>query len=204
MASFDAADLTRRLDALEFPRAVAFTAACAQRRRTVGVRILEAHARSEDAAAYDLALEQLWSTAQTRAGVAPEAATAAWDRFDELPEFEAEEESSGELAYSEDAITTLWYATQYARGEDAANAVHCASRSFDAAGFLDRQSTAAAATADRQDSDLADAEVRIQLEDLADLAGGEPLAALVARIRARAEAEGERVAAAVPHPGATA
>ena len=201
MTSFDAAELGRRLDALEFPRALAFTAACAQRRRAVGVRILEAHARSEDAAAYDLALEQLWSTAPAQSA-ATDAAADAWARFDALPEFEAEEESSGELAYSEDAIITLGYATQFARGQGAANAVYCASRSYDAAGFLDKQTTAAAAA--HQGSNLGEAEVRSQQEDLADLAGGEPLTEVAARIRARAEAEGERVAAAAPHPGASA
>jgi hypothetical protein len=201
MTSFDAAELGRRLNALEFPRAVAFTAACAQRRRAVGVRILEAHGRSDDAAAYDLALERLWSTARTESPAATDAASAAWARFDALPEFEAEEESSGELAYSEDAIVTLGYATQFARGDGAANAVYCASRSFDAAGFLGKQTAAATA---HQGSDLEEAEARIQLEDLADLEGAEPLAAAVERIRARAQAEGERAAAAAPHPGASA
>lgn len=200
MTSFDTAELGRRLGALEFPRALAFTAACAQRRRAVGVRILEAHGRSDDAAAYDLALEQLWSTARTQSP-ATDAAAAAWAGFDALPEFEAEEESTGEFAYSEDAIVTLGYATQFARGEGAAYAVHCASRSYDAAGFLDKQSTAAAAD---QASTLEQSEARIQLEDLADLESAEPLPEVVARIRARAQAEGERAAAAAPHPGASA
>jgi hypothetical protein len=188
MATFDPAALSRRLDALDFSQVAAFTAACAQRRRAVGVRILEANARSQDAATFDLALEHLWSYQPDSA------APAAWDRLDALPEFGAEEESAGDLAYSDDSIFTLWYATMYARGLGAEYAVHCDSRSYDAAGFLDRVAVDKGLALDQ-------AEVSNQLADLADLEAESPHAAILQRIRARAEAEGERIAAVVPSLG---
>ena len=182
---FDRIGVADRVAPLSRERAVAFTAACVERRKP-GADLLAEQGRQADLATFETTLSDLWAVAAGE--LAPSA--RPWDGLDGFAEIQSEEEAEGKLAFCEDAVATLWYATKLIRDNDAEFAVHCASRSVDSAGFLD-DSTGDA-------GEFGDSEIRLQLADLADLGLTDlPAAELIARLRDRAAGEASRTASAL-------
>jgi len=182
---FDRTGVADRLTPLSRERAIAFTAACAERRKP-GADLLAEEDRQADLATFEATLGDLWAVAAGE--LAP--ADRPWDGLDNFAELQSEEEAEGKLAFCEDAVATLWYATKLIRDDDIEFAVHCASRSVDSAGFLDDSTDEA--------DEFSDAEIRRQLADLSDLALADvPASELVARLRDRAVGEAARTASAL-------
>lgn len=184
MVIFDRGSLKARLAALDGPAVIAFLASCVQRRERC-VEILDGLGRSADLAAFGETLGNLWRAA----GDGSYLGTARWDALDHFDEVRSDEEAEGILAFSEDGIVSLWYATQFARNGDREFAFHCASRCYDSAGFVDEMT-------DDADS-FADTEVQMQLADLGLLETASPSSELLSGLRARSIDEAERIYRAV-------
>lgn len=177
--AFDRSDVGSRLAALGGPHIAAFLAACVERRKPA-VHILGDEGRPDDVATFEATLEDLWSLAAGTIAVGDR----AWSSLDAFDELESDEEAEGDLAFAEDAIIALWYATQFIRTGDVENALHCASRCVDSAGFLDDERGGSGG--------FGDAEIRIQLQDLADLEQSGSGPELSALLKERAIAEANR------------
>lgn len=178
--AFDRSSVKRRLTALSVPRVVAFLAACVERRKPA-VQVLRYEGRPNDLATFEATLEDLWSLAAGTLVVSDR----AWSGLDAFDELESEEEAEGDLAFAEDAIIALWYATQFLRTEDVAYALHCASRCVDSAGFMDNEPD--------ESGSFGDAEIGHQFHDLAELEqSGESDHGLSARLKQRAIANAVR------------
>lgn len=181
VVAFDRNDLEARLNRVSQPGVIAFMAGCVHRRR-LAVQVLTDHGRDVDVATFDSVLDDLWAVVAGEL----DASSRSWDRLDGFNELESDEEAEGTLAYSEDAIVALWYATQFMRNGGREFALHCASRCYDSAGFMD--------DAVSDNFEFADTEARIQLKDLTEIESGSTGAELVATLKRRADLESVRVA----------
>jgi hypothetical protein len=181
VVAFDRNGLEARLNRVSQLGVVAFMAGCVQRRRSA-VQVLVNHGRDADVDAFDSVLDDLWAVVAGELDVS----SRSWDGLDGFDELESDEEAEGALAYSEDAIVALWYATQFMRKGGREFALHCASRCYDSAGFLD--------DAVGGDFEFADTEARIQLEDLAEIESISTGRRLATALKQRADLESVRVA----------
>ncbi|GAA2633688.1 hypothetical protein [Paractinoplanes durhamensis] len=182
---FDRAGVADSLTRIDQDRAVAFTAACVQRRKP-GVDLLPDQGRQADLATFETTLADLWAVAAGDLA----ASERSWDGLDNFAELQSEEEAEGALAFGEDAVAALWYATKLIRDDNREFGVHCASRCVDSAGFLDDLADDSA--------DFADNEIRLQSADLDDLTRpGTPITEVISRLRERAAGEATRTASAI-------
>lgn len=185
MIAFNRSSLGARLDGLSKQGIAAFMAACVQRHR-LAAQALNDCGRDTDVATFNAILENLWVLA---AGTV-DLSSSSWDGLDGFGELELDEEAHGVLAYSEDAIVALWYATQFVRTGELDFALHCASRCRDSAGFLD----------DFIDGDFgfAESETRIQLWDLLEIESGPVDPELIAKLKLRSDLEAGRIGGQLP------
>ena len=184
MVAFDRESTRSRLASLRRPALVAFMASCVQRRACC-VRVLADHGRNADLAVFNDMLENLW-----RAASSSGPGDVQWDVLDHFEEIRSDEEGEGLFAFSEDAIVSLWYATQYVRNGNVDFAFHCANRCYDSAGFVDEVTDS--------DSSFADVEAQMQLDDLAVLEGRDTVPDdVLSDMRTRSTNEAERVFSAI-------
>ncbi|WP_406636507.1 hypothetical protein [Amycolatopsis sp. WGS_07] len=185
MVTFDRQATRDRLAGLDPARLVAFAASCVQRRESA-VDTLARHGRAEDQAVFQAALAETWAAALS-------GAPSEGDQLDGFAELNAEEEPSGALAFTADAIQALWYALKFRATGDREWVFHCASRCYDSAGFADVVSGGGFG--------FGAAEVRLQLEDLSELETSRLGPELIARLVARSSRESERIRPHVTESG---
>lgn len=185
VVAFDRNGLQVRLNGLSQLGVVAFMAGCVQRRR-LAVQALADHGRGDDIFTFESVLGDLWAVTAGEL----EVSSRPWDGLDGFDELESDEEAEGALAYSEDVIVALWYATQFIRNGERGFALHCASRCYDSAGFLD--------DAVNGNFSFAATEARIQLDDLAEIESGSTGSELVTALKERADFEADRVGTQLP------